>query len=108
MGEATDRLRKAVIERVLHGSGTTSGDTRRAAFDNADAPDDVRSLIDKVARNAWKVTDEDVAAVRQHRDDDEIFELVIAAALGQSTRQLDAALVALDEACAARDEDKSA
>ncbi len=97
-----------MVERVLHGSGTTSGDARRAAFDNAVVPEDVRPLIDKVARNAWKVTDEDVASVRQHRDDDEIFELVIAAALGQATRQLDAARAALDEACAARDEDKSA
>jgi hypothetical protein len=30
--------------------------------------------------------------------DDEVFELVISAALGQSTRQLEAALAALDEA----------
>jgi alkylhydroperoxidase family enzyme len=56
-------------------------------------------LIDKVSKNAWKVTDEDVAAVKQAgMSDDQIFELSVAAALGQATRQLDAALAALDEA----------
>jgi alkylhydroperoxidase family enzyme len=99
MSEVTNRLRKTVVERVLSGPGRTTGDARRAAFDNQAPPEAARALLDKVTKNAWKVTDEDVAAVRQSgMTDDEIFELVVAAALGQSTRQLDAALAALEAA----------
>ena len=96
MGEAAERLRKAVIERALHGPATTGGDARRAAFDNSDgAP--ARALVDKIAKNAWKVTDEDVAAATAAGlSDDAIFELAVCAALGQATRQLDAALAILD------------
>lgn len=99
MNEAASRLRKGVVERVLHGAGQTTGDDRRAAFENRDVPQAARALIDKVTKNAWKVTDEDVAAAkRAGLTDDQVFELSVAAALGQSTRQLDAALAALDEA----------
>jgi alkylhydroperoxidase family enzyme len=99
MNETSTRLRKAVVERVLHGAGEATGDARRAAFDNREVPEAARALIDKVSKNAWKVTDEDVAAVKQAgMSDDQIFELSVAAALGQATRQLDAALAALDEA----------
>ena len=97
MSEAVSRMRKAVVERVLHGAGKTSGTERRAAFDNRDVPAAARALIDKVANHAWKVTDEDVAAAKAAGlSDDQIFELAICAALGQSTRQLDSARAALD------------
>jgi hypothetical protein len=60
-------------------------------------PPAVAALLDKVARQAYRVSDEDVAAVTTAGlAEDEIFELVIAAALGQANRQLEAALVALD------------
>ncbi len=98
MSQEATRLRKVVTERVLHGPGQTAGDARRAAYDNRDVAEPARALIDKVTNNAWKVTDEDVAAATKSMSDDEVFELVVAAALGQSTRQLDAALAALDEA----------
>ena len=99
MSESATSLRQAVVDRVLDGPGTTGVDARHAAFDNRDISGPIRALIDTVARTAWKVTDADVAAVRQAGvTDDEIFELVICAALGQSTRQLDAALLALDAA----------
>src|SRR5688572_15362005 len=99
MSEAVTRLRKATVERVLHAKGAANGDTRRAAFDNKNVPEGARGLIDKVTKNAWRVTDEDVAAARRAGlSEDEVFELVVCAALGQSTRQLEHALAALDEA----------
>ncbi|MEO8704519.1 MAG: hypothetical protein ABI867_30980, partial [Kofleriaceae bacterium] len=58
-----------------------------------------RALIDKVAQHAWKVTSEDVAAVKQAGvAEDAIFEQVVCAAIGKATRQLDGALAALAEA----------
>jgi len=99
MREEATRLRKTVVERVLHGPGKASGDDRRAAFENRDVPQAARALIDKVTKNAWKVTDEDVASAKSAGlSDDQIFELSVSAALGQATRQLDVALAALDAA----------
>ena len=100
MSEAANRLRAVVVERALHGAGKASGDARRAAFDNKAVPQAARALIDKVAKNAYKVIDEDIAAAKAAgMSEDELFELVVCAALGQSTRQLDSAMAALDEAC---------
>jgi alkylhydroperoxidase family enzyme len=91
--------RKAVVERVLQGDGKAPQEQRAAAFANAGvAPEAVRALIDKVARHAYKVTDEDVAAAKAAGlSEDAIFEIVIAAALGQATRQYEAAMAALAE-----------
>ena len=86
--------REALIERVLRGPAKTSTQARQAAFANHGAAPAIAPLIDKVANTAWKVTDEDVSAVRQ--PDEEIFEQVVAAAVGKAKRQLDAALAALE------------
>jgi alkylhydroperoxidase family enzyme len=92
--------RETVIERAVEGPGKASREQRRAAFANAGvAPEAVRALIDKVAKHAYKVTDEDVAAAKSAGlAEDQIFELVVCAALGQAKRQLDNALAALAEA----------
>lgn len=95
---AATQARTVATERVLRGPGKTSVAVRQAAFDNAGVAEPARALIDKVAKTAWKITDADVAAVTATQSDDEIYEQVVAAALGQATRQLDAALAALDEA----------
>ena len=55
-------------------------------------------MIDKVAREPTRVTDEDVAAVKSSgTSEDQIFELVVCAAIGQATRQYETALDALAE-----------
>ena len=99
MNEAAAALRKQVIDRTVAGPGRAAAADRRAAFDNDGVDPRARTLIDKVARHAWKVTDEDVEAVTAAGlSDDEIFELAVCAALGQSARQLAAALTVLDDA----------
>jgi hypothetical protein len=91
-------LRKALNIRILEGPGTASGPDRRAAYDNS-GPVATKPLIDKVARFAYKVTDEDVAAAKAAGlTEDQIFELSVCAAIGQSTRQLENALAALEAA----------
>ena len=97
MSDTATRLRKVVVERVLNAPGTATGDARRAAFDNHEVAEPARALVDKVSKTAWRVSDEDVAAAKAAGlSDDQIFELCVCAAVGQSTRQLDAALAALD------------
>ncbi len=99
MHESAKKYRAAVIARVLKGPGSASAAARQAAFDNHGVDGRASALVDKVARQAWTVTDGDVAATKRAGvAEDEIFELAVAAALGQATRQLDAALAALDAA----------
>ena len=55
--------------------------------------------MDTVVRHAYRVTDEDVEALRgSGYTESQILELTIAAALGAGQRRLDAALAALGEA----------
>ncbi len=91
------QARKALIARILDGDGRASHAQRRAAFDNAGLAEPLNMLIDKVARHAYKVTDADIAAARRTGlSEDQIFELVVCAAIGQATRQHDTALAALE------------
>ena len=97
MSEAANRLRDAAVERALRGPGTASVEARQAAFDNTAVDARAKTLVDKVARTAWKVTGSDVAAVKAAGvSEDEIFELAVCAAFGQATRQRRTAMAALD------------
>ena len=59
----------------------------------------MRTLISNVAEHPTNVTDEDFAAARASgQSEDQIFEMVIAAAIGHATRQYNTALSALDAA----------
>jgi hypothetical protein len=109
MSQVTDRYRTGVVDRVLGGDGKASKEQRRAAFDNKGVNEGARPLVDKVSKNAWKVTDEDVAAAKGAGfSEDQIFELCVSAALGQATRQLESALAALDAATSGRADKKGA
>jgi len=89
--------RKALVTRILEGDGMASPAQRRAAFENGELPEPVRTLIDKVTMRAYTVTDEDIAAVKASGlSEDQIFELAVCAAIGQATRQYDTAFAALD------------
>ena len=99
MSDAAQSYRKAAIQNVLGPKGFAAQTDRKAAFANDGVPEGARALIDKVTKNAWKVTDEDVAGAKAAGvTEDQVFELSVCAAMGQSTRQLDAAMAALDAA----------
>jgi alkylhydroperoxidase family enzyme len=90
------QLHRALVARVLDRDGEAPPDLRRAAFDNAGLTEPMRTLIEKVAYRADTVTDEDVAAVRTAGlSEDQIFEIVVCAAIGQASRQYNNALAAL-------------
>jgi hypothetical protein len=96
--------RKALVTRILEEDGMASHAQRRAAFDNAGLAEPLRTLIDKVAKCAYTVTDEDIAAVTASGlSEDQIFEIVVCAAIGQATRQYDTALDALEAATKRRE-----
>ena len=93
------QLHRELVARMLEGNGKATAELRRAAFENADLNEPIRTLIEKVANHAYRVTDEDVAATRAAGlSEDEIFEIVICAAVGQASRQYTSALAALASA----------
>ena len=99
MSQAVTGYRQAVVERALRGPGTASTAARRAAFDNQGVETPARALVDKIAQRAWTITDADVAGARAAGvSEDQIFELAVCAALGQASRQIEAALAALEAA----------
>jgi hypothetical protein len=91
-------LYQMLVSRLLEGEGLASHAQRRAAFDNTGLAEPLGALIDKVANSAYKVSDEDMDTVKKSGvSEDQIFELVICAAVGQAARQYDHALKVLDE-----------
>jgi hypothetical protein len=90
---------RALVDRVLNGPGKTPPEQRARAFSDADVPPPLQALIGKVAARPAKVTDADFAAAKASGfSEDQLFELVICAAVGQSARLYDAGLAALAEA----------
>ena len=97
------QARRELVARILGGPGRAARDQRRAAFDNAGLATALDTLVDKVAMHAHRVTDEDIdAAKATGLSEDEIFELVACAAVGQATREYEGALAALDLATGRR------
>jgi alkylhydroperoxidase family enzyme len=88
--------RRQIEERILSGPGETSPALRAAAAANGEVPPDLAAYIDKIHRHAYRITDEDVAAVRAAgRSEDAIVELTWAAAAGAATAHFAAAMRAL-------------
>ncbi len=95
MAESLDNLRQATETAVLRGPGTTSPELRQAVA-RGEAPEDLQALVAKIHQHAYEVTDEDLAALRERYTEDQLFELVVAAAFGAADARLQAALTVLD------------
>jgi hypothetical protein len=92
---------RALVDSVLNAEGRASPQQRASAFGNDGLPPPTQALIDKVATEPTQVTDADFAAAKASGyTEDQLFELVICAAVGQSTRMYEAGLAALAQATA--------
>jgi alkylhydroperoxidase family enzyme len=91
-------LRNQVLEIVLQSAGESDPAIRRAAAEGKGVPADLQTLVDKIHRHAYKVTDDDIARAQAKYGDDQMFEIVVSAALGASRQRLMAGLKALEEA----------
>jgi hypothetical protein len=90
---------QALVDRVLNGEGRASAEQRARAFSNDGLSPPLNVLIGKVATRPAQVTDADFAAAKASGcSEDQLFELVICAAVGQSARLYEAGLAALAEA----------
>lgn len=93
------KTRTALVQRVLEGAGKASPSERRSAFNNSDLAEPLATLVDKVARHANTVIDDDIATAKASGlSEEQLFEIVVCAAIGQASRQYDVALAALDTA----------
>ena len=99
---AEDRKRaahRALVDRVLTGAGRASAEQRARAFSNDGLAPPWPALIGKVATRPTQVTEADFAAAQASGfSEDQLFELVICAAVGESTRLYETGLAALAEA----------
>ena len=94
--EAVTRTTHAVLES----NGVVARQQRWAAFHRRldELPPELRAYVDTVAKNAYRVTDEEVAALkRAGHSEDAIFEITAAAALGAAIMRLERGLIALRE-----------
>jgi hypothetical protein len=90
---------RALVDRVLSGEGRASVEQRARAFSNDGLSPPLDALIGKVALRPTQVTEADFATAKAlGLSEDQLFELVVCAAVGQSTRLYEAGLAALAEA----------
>src|SRR5262245_58691123 len=93
------RARRVLLARILEGDGRAPRAQRRAAFDNAGLSAPLSTLIDKVARHAYRLTDEGIAAAKEAGlSEEQICGIVVCAAIGQATRQDGRAVAGLQAA----------
>ncbi|MHC4410376.1 MAG: hypothetical protein ACYS0E_21320 [Planctomycetota bacterium] len=91
-GDAPLDLREHVEMRAAQLSG-------RAADHREVLPPGVRELVEKVAQNAYKVTDHDIThLLHEGYSEDAIFEIVVCAAVGAGAARFERAMEALKSA----------
>jgi alkylhydroperoxidase family enzyme len=87
-----------VRRAVLDAPATTDTKLRRAAATRGEVPASLASYLDKVHDAAHAITDADVDALKAAgHDDDAIFELTVAAAIGAASHRAERVLAVLDE-----------
>jgi hypothetical protein len=96
---------RALQDRIVNGAGRAAPEQRARAFNNVGLSPPLDGLVGKVAVGPTQITDADFAAARAAgSSEDELFELVICAAVGQSARLYDAGLAALADAVAGEED----
>jgi len=90
-------LRDATAAAVLRGPGTTPRELR-ASVASGTPPADLETLVRKIRTRADTVTDQDLDALRSAYSEDQLFEIIVAAAFGAASDRLASALRALEDA----------
>ena len=91
-GRSDSRLRKAAVEQAARLSG------RDAPLPGNEVPEALALVVEKVARHAYRVTDEDIdAAADAGYDENELFDTIVAAALGAGLARRERGLAAISD-----------
>ncbi len=79
----------ALVSAVVDGPGRTSADLRRSIYEETPRDPAIFGYVDKVRNRSHRITASDVDQLRAASlDDDAIFEITVAAALGEGLRRL--------------------
>jgi len=98
-GDKKRAAHRALVDRILNGAGQAAAAQRARAFGNDGLLPPIGALIGKVATTPAQVTEADFAAAKASGfTEDQLFELVVCAAVGRSARLYEAGLAALAEA----------
>lgn len=95
-------LQLATRRAAIDGPGRTDPALRQQVA-SGQPPTELASLVRKIRDCAHTVTDRDVEALRARYSDDELYELIVAAAIGAAEDRLRAALTACERAESACD-----
>ena len=92
-----ERFRSTTASALLNGPGATPAELRQAIA-SGDPPEELNDLAQKIRSRACTVTDQDLDALRSRYTEDQLFEIIVAAAFGAANERLAAARRALEEA----------
>ena len=96
VSERWDDLLGSLGAAIVDGPGVLEPDVRRAAARNDGVPAPYAAFVDAIHRQAYRITDEDVARLRADgTDQDGIFEIAVAAAYGAALERLRAGMRAV-------------
>lgn len=90
-------LRQATRVALFGGSGVTPPELLQVVA-RGTPPPELAVLVRKIRDHAYKVTDADVDALRDRFTEDQLFEIIVAAAYGAAEERLDAGRRALEQA----------
>jgi hypothetical protein len=97
MPDGFDPFRAATRRAILQPGASTPADLR-AAVAAGQPPPELATLVDTIRTRPFAVLDADLDALRERFSEDQLFEIIVAAAFGAAEERLAAARRALAEA----------
>jgi hypothetical protein len=98
MAHAWSALQRATHQTVLDGPGDVDARVRQQIA-VGEPPPELAALAHKIRHHAYRVTDADIEALRGRYTDDQLFEIIVSAAVGAAEHRLARALDAIEGAC---------
>jgi hypothetical protein len=88
-------LQQATRRAAVDGGGTVDASIRRQIA-AGQPPPELASLVGKIRDRAYTVTDKDLDDLRSRYSEDQLFEVIVAAAIGAAEHRLTSALAVLE------------
>lgn len=92
------KKRQALVESILQKPAVSAPQMRQDAFEAKSSDPALQKYLAKVRDHAYQVTDEEMAELQKRYDEDTLFELTGAAALGAAMKRLEKGLAVLEQA----------
>ena len=90
-------FRNATAAALLRAPGATSEELRQAIA-HGSPPPELTPLVQKIRSHPYAVTDQDLDVLRDRYTEDQLFEIIVAAAFGAASDRVSAAHRALEDA----------